>query len=404
MSNQYTVEAFLQHIKSSRAKPTWRMYNHGINMFSKWFNKTPNEILQMRVEDWASTDIFKKKRFARELENFHAWMLKEGYSINTARTNTTGIKQLFRFYEMPLTSLSHEISKIVPTVKDHVLTPVQIKKMFKAASNLRDKLIISLGKDLAWRIGDFAKIRRDQLPDLNQDAPILFELITEKQDILAKSYISGESCELLKEYLPTLPKDNPYLFPSSNGKYFDHVSINRMLKRLAAKANIFIPKNKRLRFHGFRKMFLSEASNLRIDINHAKLLCGKSVPVSMLTYLNGADLKSSFLAIHRRIRLTESTTTTATKDVSELEAKIAELEQIIHGIYVSGGGKYVEASRKLVASFMKAKWHANPEKNKQELQKLEEASGIEVLKMLGKIELDRQQAQYRKIIEENNNH
>jgi len=40
---------------------------------------------------------------------------------------------------------------------------------------------------------------------------------------------------------------------------------------------------------------------------------------------------------------------------------------------------------------------------KQQLEELEGASGIEVLAMLGKIDLDRQQAQYRKLIEENNN-
>jgi len=63
----------------------------------------------------------------------------------------------------------------------------------------------------------------------------------------------------------------------------------------------------------------------------------------------------------------------------------------------------VEASKRLVASFLKSKLHANPQMVKQQLEKLEGASGIEVLRMLGKIELDRERAKYRKLIEENNN-
>jgi len=374
------------------------MYNHGINMFSKWFNKTPNEILQMRVEDWASTDIFKKKRFARELEKFHAWMLKNDYAINTARTNTAGIKQLFRFYEMPLTSLSREISKIVPTVKDHVLTPTQTKKMFKAASDLRDRVVISLGKDLAWRIGDFAKIKKNQLPDLNEEPPILFEFITEKEDVIAKSFISGESRELLKEYLPTLSKDNAYLFPGTNGKHFDHVSINRMLSRLAKKSSVFIPKHKRLRFHCFRKMFLSECANLRIDMNIAKLLCGKAVEPSMLTYLTGLRLKDAFSAVYRRIRLTEPTMKPIARDssyVRELEAKIERQERILHGIIALGGESFVERARQLIEM---------QSVGKMRLPGARDMTVLEVLEFIGKMEQEKQEEEYRKIIEENNNH
>lgn len=51
-------------------------------------------------------------RFEKELEAFHAWMLKpihtinkkpnQAYSINSARANTLGILQLFRFYSMQI--------------------------------------------------------------------------------------------------------------------------------------------------------------------------------------------------------------------------------------------------------------------------------------------------------------
>lgn len=182
-----------------------------------------------------------------------------------------------------------DISKTVVSTKDFVPTPQQYREMYNVAGDLRSKLIISAGKDLAWRIGDFTKIEKDMLPNLDQDAPIPFDLITEKEDVLAKSFLSQETVDLLKRYLPTLPQDNSYLFPSNGEGYFDPESINRILRDLAEKAKIKTPKRKRLRFHAFRKRFLSECANLHIDVNTAKVLVGKQVEKDMLTYLSEVE-------------------------------------------------------------------------------------------------------------------
>jgi hypothetical protein len=93
-------------------------------------------------------------------------------------------------------------------------------------------------------IGDFVKIKKEQLPNLELEPPIGFDLVTEKEDVLAKSFVSAETVELLKQYLPTTPKENPYLFPSNSENFIDPDTINRTLKTLAEKCNIKIPQNK----------------------------------------------------------------------------------------------------------------------------------------------------------------
>lgn len=115
------------------------------------------------------------------------------------------------------------------------------------------------------------------LPNLDQEAPIPFDLVTEKEEVIAKSFLSFQTVQLLKTYLKTLPKENPYLFPNGNGSHLEDESINKRLKVLAKKAKIQIPKGKRLRFQCFRKRFLSECANLKVDINIAKILVGKSI-------------------------------------------------------------------------------------------------------------------------------
>lgn len=232
-----TVKDFIDYVKETKSKNTFKEYKRGIAKFCEWYGKDADAVLEERRQDWVSGDLFRKKRFAREIEKFHKALIEvQGYAINSARTYTLGILQLFRFYEMPVTiSVGSDVSKTVISTKDFVPNPQQLRKMYSVAPDLRSKLIISLGLNLAWRIGDFLSVTRDMLPDLEQDAPISFDLITEKELVIAKSFISAETVELLKEYLPTVEHNkNPYLFPSNGKKSLSRDTVNRT-QRISAK-------------------------------------------------------------------------------------------------------------------------------------------------------------------------
>jgi len=392
------VEDFLNDIKETKSKSTFKEYKHGINKFADWFGKTPNEILEMRKQDWVSDDLHQKKRFMRELEKFHSYLIKQEYSINSARTLCLGIMQLFRFYEMPITIPSgSEVSKTVVSTKDYVPTSEQYREMFKVASDLRAKLIISLGKDLGWRIGDFVKIKKEQVPNLEQEPPILFELITEKEDVLAKSFISSESAELLKEYLLTLTTKNPYLFPSNTENYIDPDTINRTLKDLAEKSNIHIPQNKRLRFHAFRKRFISTCANLGIDVNIAKILVGKDVESSMLAYLSEIEHRTAFIKVYDVLKLTEMPMRKTRESASELEKRLDELERLVHGVIALGGREMVEKARTL--AHIETIPYSTEQIEQEELLKTIGDRQLETKQKLSKEQL----AEYKRIITENNN-
>jgi integrase len=393
------VEDFLNYINESKSKATYKEYKHGINKFAEWFGKTPNEILEMRKQDWISEEFHQKKRFMREIEKFHSALIKQEFSINSARTLCLGIMQLFRFYEMPITIPSgSDVSKTVVSTKDFVPTPQQYREMFKVASDLRAKLIISLGKDLAWRIGDFVKIKKEQVPSLEQEPPILFELITEKEDVLAKSFISSESAELLKEYLLTLTTKNPYLFPSNDEGFIDPDTINRTLKDLAEKSNVHIPQNKRLRFHAFRKRFLSTCANLSIDVNIAKILVGKDVESSMLAYLSEIEHRTAFIKVYDILKLTEIPMRKTRESASELEKRLDELERLVHGVIALGGREMVEKARTL--AHIETMPYSTEQIEQEELIKTIGDRQLETKQKLSKEQL----AEYRRIIAENNNH
>ena len=125
---------------------------------------------------------------------------------------------------MDIKNLPSEVTKKTTTVKDYVPTVSQYRDMFNCG-NVLDRTIISMALDLAWRIGDFVKIRKDMLPNLAQETPIPFDLITEKEEVVCKSFLSAQTVQLLRTYLKTLPKENAYLFHNGNGSHYDPEAI-----------------------------------------------------------------------------------------------------------------------------------------------------------------------------------
>ena len=373
------VNEFLSYIKEAKSKATYKNYKQGIKKFVEWYGKSADEILQERFKDLQSTEQPVRRRFNREIEKFHRHLKNLGHTQNSCVAYTEGIRQLFRFYDMDIKGLPTEVTRKVVTTKDFVPSVQQYRDMFNCGA-LVDRTIISMALDLAWRIGDFSKIKKDMLPSLDREAPIPFDLITEKEEVVSKSFLSSQTVQLLKTYLKTLPKENPHLFPSNNHKHLDSESINKRLKVLAKKANIHIPKTKRLRFHAFRKRFLSECANLKIDINTAKILVGKSVSKDMLTYLSEVEHKKAFLEVHERLRLTvepELKAVVSVKDerIRELEKRIEELEILNKGL--------IEMLKAAPKEGIKAE--------------------IEIIRELGKEAIQKEQEEYKKLIEENNN-
>lgn len=376
------VEDFLDYIREAKSKATFKNYTQGLKKFTAWYGKNANTILKERFEDLQSTDQNKRKRFNREIEKFHRHLKNLGHPQNTAVAYTEGIRQLFRYFDMDIKNLPSEVTRKTTSIKDYVPKVNEYRDMFNCG-NVLDRTIISMALDLAWRIGDFVKIRKDMLPNLEQETPLPFDLVTEKEEIVSKSFLSAQTVQLLKTYLKTLPEDNAYLFPS-NGSHYDPEAIGKRLKVLAKKAKIHMPKGKRLRFHCFRKRFLSECANLKIDINTAKILVGKSVSKDMLAYLSEVEHRKAFSEVHEKLRLTEVKAVVNAKnaEIDVLKKKIEEQNIMIQGLITALGSK----------------------EGRAKLEQIDTTKAFATLiTELGEEAVRKQQEEYKKLIEENNN-
>jgi integrase len=312
---------------------TRREYRNGLQRFSAWFGKSADEILEIRKADLKSDDTFARKRFERELEKFHAYLKApkpqgEGAASNSAKTLCSGLRQFFRLYEVPLTlRRGSPIGKSQVTDKTFPLTIEDVRRMF-AVADMKQRVMLSMAKDLGLRIGDFVRIKKD-LPDLNQEPPIAFDVMTHKEGVLAKCHLSAETVELLKTYVPMLANNpNPYLFPSNSEGFLKEDTIGWNLKQLAEKAGLTIPSGKRLTFHAFRKLFISTGKNLNVDPDVIKAMCGKGVAQDIMAYMTGVQWRKAFSQIADVLKIQGFTAKNHVR-LEDLEERNKKLEETV---------------------------------------------------------------------------
>jgi integrase len=210
-------EKFLDDLLSRPKKSTFKGYRRGLELFEEFYQKDCDTILKEAREEQQSEDVTELSYFDHKIEAFYKWMLeenehhKEAYALTSARNNTLGIVAFFNFYRIPTDA---KVPMPPPSGKTFIPKIEPIRAMY-AVADLKGKVVLSLGLDLAWRLGDFINLKKNDLPDLNQPSPIPISKITSKENAISATFISSETVELLKAYLPTLRSDNEFLFTNS---------------------------------------------------------------------------------------------------------------------------------------------------------------------------------------------
>ncbi len=323
-----SVKEFLDSLQSENTKKTYRI---GLNKFSGWYGKTSEECLKQRKEDLTQRQgenfIDYKNRaslFEKIIEKFYKHQISVGLKKNTARCHTLGIRSLFDYYKMTVKMRNGTI-KMVKTTRRFPLRIEHVRKMYQVA-DLRERVILCMATDLGLRINDFLGIKKGDLPLLDQEAPISFDVMTKKEDVVAQGFLSHETVEVLNLYLPTL-KENLYLFPSWNGSP-NPVSeswLGTILKKLCEKAGIDT-NAKHFTFSCFRKMFLSTSIDSGVGLTAGKLMCGKTVPKADATYLTTVQLRKRYIKL-KRLLIIASEPKVEVQKIEELTKAVNSLQE-----------------------------------------------------------------------------
>lgn len=324
-----------EFLDSLPSKGTKKVYKSGLKKFFEWYRKSAKEVLKERKDDLTqrpNEDLVtyrnRASNYAKIIERFHAHLIDQGYKINTAKSLTNGIRQLFRYYQMDIKVRSgSNINRVVKTQRNFPLAIEHVRRMYDVA-NFRERVILSMATDLGLRISDFLGIKKDDLPDLSLEAPISFHVMTGKENVLAKGFLSQETVDLLKKYLETLPEDKPYLFPSSQKapKPISKTQVGNLLRDLAEKAGIKINNDKRFTFHCFRKQFLSASIDSGIGLTAGKILCGKTVDNSGSTYLTTVKLRQHFVQLKKFLTIKE-VVQSENVEIEEMKSVVSKLQE-----------------------------------------------------------------------------
>jgi hypothetical protein len=174
------------------------------------------------------------------------------------------------------------------------------------------------------RLNDFRWLTVKQLPDLDAEPPISFNVETGKEHVQTKGFLSAETVQVLKAFKETLKErqcsycrgrgcgkcngtgkrpESPYLWPSNGIHPLDEDSFGLWLKNLAKKAGIRTG-NQRLTFHCFRRLVMRAAIETGVGLTAAKLMVGKAVAKSDETYIAKAKLDKAFITLSKYLNVT----------------------------------------------------------------------------------------------------
>jgi integrase len=289
-----------------------------------------------------SEDNTVKFFYDNEIPRFFQWLQTEykGKTTNkplsesSALAVTTAIRSFFSYhrYSLEIKGLPSS-EKVAQTYEDHAFDIYQLRTMFNCG-DLQERTVLTCGKDLWLRAGDFASLKRDLIElaikrehelaeNEKRDIDIIeFELTTEKEKEPCSCHLSRETTELLEQYMKTYSKTSEKLFPLTED------ALNDLLRRLAEKAKITV--SGRIRWHCLRKFGITLMHG-KITEPVMKYMTGKHISKDLKTYIqNNKETFKAFKLIEPLISLTKQNGNGGAQLAKQLEElKTATMKQMI---------------------------------------------------------------------------
>lgn len=304
------VKDWLEGIPS---KHTRKSYKNGIRKFEEYYGKGIETLIG-------------SEKAGKVIEKFYVWLKEKGYSQNTCRNIVNAPIQFLKFHGTEVKyRRSLGMYKTVPTTRDHRINIGEVQSMAKVA-DLREQVLLEVFL-LGLRVGDISRLKWKTF-DVNGKTPIPIMILTEKEEVVARTFISTTFKELLDKYLETIDKSNPYLFQTTRrSKHLSSKRINAIFKELGERAGI--KTHGLFRWHIGRKLFLRTCAELGVNQWNAKMMCGKSVSADIETYINGVQLKQDFEKVSKVLRLFPEATTHETEDLRDALRHVEDENRIL---------------------------------------------------------------------------
>lgn len=190
-------------VVSESTETTFLIY---IKRFCEFCDKTPDELIKDRMNDWRSDDIFTRRRHEEKLMEFAQYMRAEGYTSNTVSTAVGAVRSLYRTNYLPMTEVNipsgHPVREYKVPSKEELAQVIGMAHIpwHKAFMTLTKDCGISLQDMLSLKLGDGSPIYGSISDQLKKgQVPIHLKITREKTRFKYHTFLGEDSFEILND-------------------------------------------------------------------------------------------------------------------------------------------------------------------------------------------------------------
>jgi integrase len=330
---------------ATREEGTKQRYQQYFSEFLTFVDKTPDELIVQRQQDLLNPD----RKIQRRIESlFLAFLAKkkaEGYAVATRQIYFASIRSFFEIHYFPLIMRKRDY----PTGDSNGVKRATKEAILKVLNNkhqrnkLTIKAIMLFIKDSGLRVSDVRRLNYGDIAKQLENAETIIQIniITEKTNLLAKTFIGEESINALKEYLEArkqgskdsrnvepeiITKDSPLFKVWTKGevKRYPRHSLSSLMREAFVSVN-----EDRMSAHSLRKKLQTDLEKAGINSNWIDQILGHQLINSRDAYslptdeeLRDAYMKAyQFVKVFPEIRATVKETPTQTKPTIIAEKK-----------------------------------------------------------------------------------
>lgn len=268
-------ELFVMSLKAKhRSEGTIREYTKAVNHCLSYVKKPEADIKPIDLELWQSS-----------LSNL---------SSASVAQRTSAVREYFKFlYRNEFIERNPADMLEAPSIKNReqsALDGEQVRAMINAATNLRNKAIITMLAQTGLRIHELANITLEQYQNRNGNVLV----IRGKGDKDRLVGLADETIKLIDSYIANERKDGcEYLFVGNRGNKMDGKNTSAMLKVCAKKAGIENWEELHISNHTMRRTFATMMSEADVPIEVISKAMGHSNPaLTMQRYVKRTEKRA----------------------------------------------------------------------------------------------------------------
>ena len=173
--------------------------------FLKWVQKSPTELIKMKVEDLQTKDPTQKGRVEDLVIQFKQFLETQNYKRSTITTTINRVQSFFSHNRVRLVfargDLKVHIAESEKVTKEWILDNIEIRALYSVA-DIRDKSLLLMLYQSGLSPIDVVSFNKEDLKGIEEtEGHYYLDVFREKTDIPQKTCISYECVHDLKLWL-----------------------------------------------------------------------------------------------------------------------------------------------------------------------------------------------------------